>query len=384
MIVFLVSCSSDKNPANTVMNGAFRQSVIEAGELQAINSSTISMPRINPVYGYSFKIISMAEHGKTVKKGEPVFSIDPSSIQKSIIEKREALENEIASANKIKAQNYNDLQELKAQLKSEESEFDTKKLQWEKSAYESEGVKKVIELEYRQAVLKLEKLKRKLKLKPVLDSLDYRIQQIKVNQRENELNAGLETLKRFNVTSPLEGIFVVEKNFMTGQEIKVGDDIYISNPIATIPDIRTMKVKGFIQENDIKKVREGQDVIVRLDALPNVPFHARLNRISRVCIPQDKKKVFLTEVLMTENDQRLKPGMTVSCEYITYQGENDNFVPNNCILDEKRHQYVFVKKSGKIRKTEIKTGPSNNIYTVVSGNIKAGQELVLPENISTR
>jgi hypothetical protein len=102
-----------------------------------------------------------------------------------------------------------------------------------------------------------------------------------------------------------------------------------------------------------------------------------------VCVEQENKKVFLTEVLISESDLRLKPGMTVSCEYITYEGEDEFYVPNNCILEENRHFYLFTRKRGKIRKTEVKTGPSNNMYTIVSGDFKSGQALELPENILT-
>jgi multidrug efflux pump subunit AcrA (membrane-fusion protein) len=185
------------------------------------------------------------------------------------------------------------------------------------------------------------------------------------------------------VYSPLDGIFVIQENWRTGQPIKVGDDVYLGNPVAKIPDIQTMKVNGIILENDISKIKTGQNVIVRLDALPSVPFHGKISNIGKVCIEQDDKKVFLTDILISEADSRLKPGMTVSCECITYEGADETYVPNNCILEENKHFYLFVRKRGKIRKTEVKTGPSNNMYTIVSGDMKSGQALELPENILT-
>ena len=378
-----VSCSKKQGSGYSVLKGPFRQSVIETGELQAVNASTISMPRINYIYGYNFKIVGLAEHGKSVHKGDPVINVDPSSVQKYIIEKRESLENEIASANKLKAQLINNLQDLKAQLRNEQASYEIKKLEMQSSAFETPGKRKVIELEFRQSEIKLNKIKRNLELRPRLDSLDYRIQQIKVKQKENELKAAQETLDQMTVYSPLDGIFVIEVNYRTGQPIKIGDEVYLGNPVAKIPDIRTMKVKGIVLENDISKIKPGQNVIVRLDALPSVPFHGKINYISRVCVKQENKKVFQTEVLISESDLRLKPGMTVSCEYITYEGEDEFYVPNNCILEENKHFYLFTRKRGKIRKTEVKTGPSNNMYTIVSGDLRSGQALELPENILT-
>jgi HlyD family secretion protein len=384
MLPVLFSCNRNQGGRYTVNKGPFSQSVIETGELQAVNASYLSMPSIDFVYGYNFKIIGLAEHGKSVHKGDPVIVVDPAQVQKFIIEKGESLENEIASANKLKAQITNNLQELKAQLRNEQSSFDIKKLGLDRSAFESPGIRKVMELEFRQSEIRLNKLKRNLELRPKLDSLDFRIQQIKIVQKENELKKAQNDFARLTVVSPLDGIFVVEENWRTGQTIKVGDEVYLGNPVAMIPDIRTMKVKGKVLENDIGKIKSGLDVIIRLDALPSVPFHGKINSLSKVCVEQDDKKVFRTEVMISESDLRLKPGMTVSCEYITYESADEMFVPTNCLLEENKHFYLFVKKRGKIKKTEVKTGISNNMSTIVSGEIKPGQVLELPENILIR
>jgi multidrug efflux pump subunit AcrA (membrane-fusion protein) len=366
------------------MKGHFRQSVIETGELQAVNASYLGMPRINYVYGYNFKIIGLAEHGKSVHKGDPVIIVDPSSVQKYIIERSASLENEIASSNKLRAQINNNLQDLKSQYKNEKASYDIKKLGVQRSGFEAAGIRRVIELEFRQAEIKLRKIERNLDLRPKLDSLDLEIQQIKIIQKKNELKAAEEALSRLVVTSPLDGIFVVEQNWRTGQMIRVGDEVYLGAPVARIPDIKAMMVRGFVMEHDISKVKPGLKTLVRLDALPLIPFHGIISKVGRVCIERDEKKIFPAEVLISESDLRLKPGMTVSCEYITYEGDDEIYVPNNCILEENKHFYLFVRKRGKLRKTEVKTGPSNNLYTIVSGDLTPGQALELPENILPR
>jgi HlyD family secretion protein len=378
------SCNRDNENRYTVMEGPFRQSVIETGELQAVNASFLTMPRINYIYGYNFKIIGLAEHGNFVHKGDSVIIVDPSSVQKYILERSASLENEIASENKLRAQITNNLQELKSQYKNEKASYDIKKLGVERSGFEAAGIRKVIELEFRQAEIRLKKIERNLRLKPKLDSLDLEIQQIRVLQKKNELKAAEETLSRLIVTSPLDGIFVVEENWRTGQMTRLGDEVYLGAPIARIPDIRVMMVKGFVMENDISRIKPGLKTIVRLDALPSVPFNGIISKVGRVCIEKDAKKIFPAEVLISDSDLRLKPGMTVSCEYITFESEDEIYVPNNCILEENKHFYLFIKKRGKLRKTEVKTGPSNNMYTIVSGDLKPGQTLELPENILIR
>jgi len=388
LIVLLVlvptsGCLRNDADEYSVHKGQFVQSVIEKGELQSVHATFVSMPQINYEYGYNFKILGIAEHGQTVHKGDTVIRVDPSAIEKFIIERSEILETEIASRNKLKAQLTNNLQDLRSQLRNEQASWEIKKLAMEKSGFESVSIRKVAELEFRQEDIKLNKIKRTLAVRPKLDSLDLHIQEIKVSQKENELKAAQATLHKMLITTPREGIFVVEDNWRTGQKIRAGDDVYLGNPVARIPDVRTMKVNGYILENDISKIKRGMEVIVRLDALPQIAFHGRLTSLGVVCIEKDDRRVFPAEVIIAETDPRLKPGMTVSCEYITYSGESEIYVPSSCIMEEDRHFYLFVRGGGKTRKTSITTGPSNNLYTIVSGDIKEGQRLFLPDKVST-
>jgi HlyD family secretion protein len=93
-----------------------------------------------------------------------------------------------------------------------------------------------------------------------------------------------------------------------------------------------MKVLSHVNETDISKVKTGMKVIVRLDALPEVPFNGVVTSVSKIGTIRDDKNVFLTEVEIMESDIRLKPGMTVSCEYICHEEDNGFFVHNSCLL----------------------------------------------------
>lgn len=383
LVILLVSCGKNNRNVSTVMTGSFRQSVIETGELQAINASYITMPSISWQYGYQFKIIGLAEHGKIVHKGDSIIKLDPSSVYKFILDGEDKLENELAAANKQVVQSENNIQELNAQMKSEQAAYDLKELEVERSNFDTDVKKKIKELEFQQATIKLNKVKRNLELKPKLDNYDRRIQRIRVIQRENDLKSAKETLKKFLVRSPLDGTFQVSVNQFTQnpQNWRLGDSPYQGQMIASIPDIAKMQAKTYINEAEIKKVRPGMKVIVRLDALPSVPFNGTITSISKICLPRDREKVFNVVVEISETDLRLKPGMTVNCEYILYETENDMYVPNNCLLRENGHSYIFLKRGGSTLKTEVQSGASNSYYTTIKGDVKPGQKLVPFESV---
>jgi HlyD family secretion protein len=378
LILIPISCSKGKPEDFTVMTGSFRQSIIETGELDATKASFIMMPRIGWQYGFQFKIIGLEEHGKTVHKGDSVIKLDASSIYKFIIEREDMLENEQAAATKQMVESENNIQELNAQLKNEQAAYDLKKLEVERSKFDTDVKKRIKELEFQQATIRLNKVKRNLELKPILNNYDRIIQRIHVIQRETELSNAKKTLEQFLIRSPLDGIFQVAKDMYSDnpQTWRLGDSPYQGQIIASIPDITKMEVKTYINEADISKVRPGMKVIVRLDALPSVPFNGIITDISRICLIREREKVFNIIVEITESDQRLKPGMTVSCEYILYEADKDLFVPNSCLVKEAGHSYIFLKKGGSSRKVEVQSGIANTNYTIIKGDIKPGQKLV--------
>jgi len=378
-----ISCGKTTEDVFTVMKGSFRQSITETGELEAVSSSAIIMPNLGWQYGYRYKVVSMAEQGSMVKEGDTVVRIDPSTIQKFLIQKEESLESENAAAKKQSVQMQNNIQEIQAQIKSEQAQYDLRKLELERVKYESENIRKIKELEFQQATIRLNKLMRQMKIKPVLDNYDQVVQNIKVQQRIAEVASAKATLNRMSLTSPKDGLFQVgrNENYWPAKDLKVGDYVYLGQMVARIPDVKHMKVRTFVNETDFTKVSVGMKVIVRLDALPNVPFHGEITSISRVCLPRDKEMVFNILVNVEESDVRLKPGMTVSCEYICHETGDDLYVPNNCLLKEDGHSYLFLKKGKKSRRVEVRSGPSNSNHTLIFGDVKPGQKLVPFEDI---
>lgn len=381
--ILAVSCGNDQTEEYTVKKGPFKQSFTETGELEAVSAAALVMPRISYQFGYEFKIVALAENGKMVKQGDSVIRIDPSSIQKFIISKEEALESEKASSKKQQVQMENNIQELSAQLRSEQATYDLKKLEMERGKFEPENRRKIKELEFRQATIRLNKVKRQLEKKPVLDNYDFKVQKIKVMQGEADLSGAKEVLNRMIVPSPKDGLFQLASSMFEWPQrnIKVGDRIYSGMLIARIPDIFHMKVRTFVNEADITKISMGMKVMVRLDALPSVPFHGEITEISRVCLPREKEKVFKVVVNVRESDLRLKPGMTVSCEYMRMEADDVLYVPNNCLLKEDGKHFLFLKKGSSFRKTEVRVGPSNSNHTLIYGEFNPGQPLVPFEKV---
>jgi hypothetical protein len=381
-IVFsALSCNRQETNQNQVMQGKFRQTITESGELVAVDVRSFVMPRFGR-YWYNMKIIGLADHGTAVKPGDSLIQFDPADIKKFIIERETQLENERANLEKLVVQQENRISDLMSALRSEEASFNLKKLEMEQSRFESERIRQIRQLEFRQAEINFEKAKKRINLNNIIAANELKIQKIRVSQFEKEVKEAYAVLPTLTIRTPIPGIFQVANKRRSRELLRLGDEVSFGTNLGNVPDLTWMKVKSTISETDISKVKLGQKVHVRLDALPNVAFDGEISHISILCRKYEntRRKVFDVEVKLLVSDERLKPGMTVSCEIIANELENILYVPNSCLAVENSHGAVFLKKTVGFEKVQVKIEGRNNTHTAVSGNLRKGKPLFLLMN----
>jgi multidrug efflux pump subunit AcrA (membrane-fusion protein) len=385
IILLLGACSGGEISEHTVMKGSFTASFTESGELEAKKALAVPLARMDYRYGYSFKIIDMIPNGTYVNEGDTLMKLDDSNIQKFLISTEEALEKEMAAEAKLKVEYQNSIEDLEAQVKSEKAGLNLKKIELDRAEFETPQKRLIKELQYQQALIKLDKLMRQLEMKPLLSSYDKKIQDIKIRQKEAEMESAKDALGKMVITSPDKGLFEAGDSYYyyPPVNLKIGDEVRQGQLLAKIPDVTKMVVKTSVNEVDFTKVKTGTIVRVRLDALPKIPFTGEITYVGRSCITkgEEKDKIFEVVVEIAESDLRLKPGMTVSCEFICYEGDDEIFVPNECLDRVNGKAYVYVGKESRFKKIEVTAEKSNSHHTVVSGNIKPGQPLIPVETV---
>ena len=374
--LFLMSCSK-QNSQNKfeIQEGQFKASITETGELQAINAISINMPSIGFKYGWKFKIIDLVDNGTIVKRGDQIAKIDQATIRKRIIDLETNYNLEQANLNKQIIEQNNQLRNLEITLNEENANFELKELEVATFKFESPQKRRIKELEFEQVKINKAKAIRNIKRQQIVKENQIKIQKLKVDQIKKDIDGAYIAIKKLDIISPINGIVQLKKNRRTKQNYRIGDEIYLNQSFALVPDINFMKVRTYINELDYNKIKLGQKVDVRLDALPEVVFEGKLSTLGKLSKLKEKDsriKVFDAEITIINNDERLKPGMTVSCQIFYADYAKAIYVNNNCLLREKGKYYIFPKKGDK---QEVKIGYSNNSHTVIIGNHKKGQVL---------
>ena len=321
LITFLIlhSCngilSSDK--ADRTSDGT---TIIETGELTAINSVSFVIPRYGRRWG-EMKIIGLLNHGSIVNKGDSVVQLDPADINKYILDRESSLETQLAALEKLYIEQENRRQENESRIKNELASFDLKKIEQEATRFESDRAQQIKKLEFEQATINLEKEKRILELNEKINQKNLRIQEIRVEQIEKDIEDAKALIPTLTLHTPVSGVFQIEIDRRGGNRniFKIGDNIYAGNNLANVPELEFMKVYTQVNETDFLKLSLEQKVAVRLDALPKVVFDGEVTYIGKLCREKEansRQKVFDVEVEILKSDERLKPGMTVSCEFL--------------------------------------------------------------------
>lgn len=315
----LMYACSEKQDANVDTDASQNgKRIVETGELSAIDSRAFIMPRYGRRW-FQMKIIGMLEHGSEVKAGDSIMQLDPTDINRHILERESQLETQLASMEKLLVDQSNRRQDLRSRLQNETATYELKKLELESSQFESDRIKQIKELEFRQATLQLNKVKKLIEYNEIIAASTLKIEQIRIDRLREEIQNAYNLLPELTIRTPISGIFQAAHNRRTNQTVKIGDELYQGNVMGHVPDLTWMKVNTTINEIDYMKINVGQKVLVKLDALPTAQFEGSISAIGKLSRPknnQSRQKVFEVEVVIVAPDERLKPGMTVSCEFI--------------------------------------------------------------------
>jgi RND family efflux transporter MFP subunit len=360
-----------------VESGAFKATVTETGELQAVRHVVVPMPPFHWEYGQP-KITSLAREGTVVHEGDVIGQVESAGVTRALGQKRTELEIARADMVQMQVQQETELKQLSAEALSAEAQQRLARIGVDRARFESSSKQEVVRLELQVAEISLEKVREKVEATRRVHVEDRRIQEAKIQQIQSAIRTAEATLERFTLRAPTEGMVEYWRNRRSGRKVGVGDQIWQGQPILGLPDLTRMKAVATVDETDRQKTYIGQPVEIRLDAFPRTSFRGRVVKISRVSRAMEQNspiKVFDIEMQLDDNDPILKPGMTVRCELLIADLAGALFVDPSGVHRDGKEYVVYVREGPGVRRVPVTLGPRNTRGVVVQGDIKAGDRL---------
>lgn len=211
-----------------------------------------------------------------------------------------------------------------------------------------------------------------------------------VGQARAALKKAQVDLKNSRIYSPVDGV-VISKSVDVGQTVAASFQTPTLFTIAE--DLTKMQIETSVDEADIGRVSEGQEVIFTVDAYPSLTFSGTVSQVRIEPIMVENVTTYTTVVSVENPDLKLKPGMTANVTIVTDRHPQALRVPSAALrfrpsdhplAGQTSGETVWIVEGSDIRPVAIESGISDGRYVeVASGEVKEGDSVVVEEGLST-
>lgn len=371
-------------PSALVQRTDFVDYVQIRGQVSAHKSITIAAP----YEAGDLQIVQLAKNGAQVKKGDVVVQFDATTTKQSLAQDESALKSAEAEIKQSQAQ---------ARLKEEQDLTDVLKARYDVQSAKLDASKQEIlsKIDGEEANLKLEDAKQKLvdveaKLKSdqESDAADIEDKRDKSEQQAYAVQQAERSLAALTLRAPVDGLVTIQSNWRasgpTGnsQPFRQGDRAWAGAAIAELPDLSTIQVTGRIDETQRSQVEPGQTASVRVDAIPDKEFTAKVAQISTIAsmdftagwpFPRN----FSMDFSLEKTDPRLRPGMSANIRIAVDRVAQGIVVPAESIFQKSGQSVVYVLRTSEFVEQPVEVEKRSGGQALIARGLQPGQRVAL-------
>jgi multidrug efflux pump subunit AcrA (membrane-fusion protein) len=339
------------------------------GQIEAGDEVTIVSKISGRVKEVNFEV------GDYVKEGEPLVILETDELYVQLSQAEAAL----ASAKANLAANESgtlpqQLDQVKAAFEQAETNYLNTKSDYEriKALYEAGAASKQtldsMEAKYKVAKSQYESAKEQLRLTEERLPKNIEALRAQVAQAEAQVELIKTNIKNSVIRAPISGM-------ISSKQINPGEMCQAGVTLGSIVNIDKVKVVIDVPEEDINKIREGQEVTVNIDALGD---KGKIKgKISIISPASASSRLFKVKIEMENKDYKLKPGMFAKVNIIRDIKENVITIPKDALVIKKHGNVVYVVKEGKAEERLVKIGVTNGDRVEITEGLKEGETVVI-------
>lgn len=368
-----------------VRRGEFLISVKNTGDIKSTRSAILSVGRVP-----SPAIVRLTPAGQMVRKGDVVVELDAANLEQLMLTRATEARTVDSEIVQLKATQRiqteaNELQLMQAEYNVERAKLEASKAE---IVSEIEGAKNRIDVTVSEGEQKgVETVIESAKASQNADL--RRVEQSKTKALR-DVERTREYLGRMRLYAPVDGVVNILPNFRSGgfgrtpPPFKEGDRVWSGASIAEIPDLSEMYVLLSLDEVDRGTVKLGQEVRVRVDAVPDKEFRAEVYWISPIAEVifrgfRNTEKRFPARARLTALDPRLRPGMTANAEVVISSVPNSLLVPITASFTKDGQPAVWLQKGGNFVLTPVVAGERNDTDLLVLKGLSEGDVVALED-----
>lgn len=243
--------------------------------------------------------------------------------------------------------------------------------------------------DYEEAKLQLERTIATTKAKIIQYEANLNSRRSAYILQRNNLRDVEEQIRKCTIVATRPGFVTYATSgrpWASQSPIQPGTSVRQYQQLFDLPNFNSMGVEVKIHEASIKRVKEGLPANVRIDAFPDVLLTGRVKKIS--LMPDATIKflnpdinVYVTQILLDESKEFLKPGMTAQVEIFIKELKDVLTVPVNAVFFKGNQPYCTVLEGRTLMDRKVELGESNEIMVEIRSGLKAGEKVVIKPGV---
>lgn len=361
--------------------GVFKVEITTTGELEAENSVKVLGPSgLRAARIYQVKLDHIVDEGTIVNKGDYIGRLDQSELMDKIQNNENELQQSLSKYTQTKLDTALELRAARDELINLRYAVEEKEIILSQSQFEPPATIKQAEINLEKSKREYNQAKENYKLKSQKAVAQMQEAAAELAEDQTKLEFLQRIREQFTILAPEPGMVVYDRDW-NGSKRGIGSMISSWEPIvATLPDLSTMISKTYVNEVDIRSIRQGQPVNVGLDAFPDKKMTGKVISVANIGEqkPNSDSKVFQISILINESDTTLRPAMTTSNSIIAETIPDVVFVPLECLHSQGDSLTYVVKKDGLgYNKQEVLIGKRNANEAIIEAGVAEADKLYL-------
>jgi HlyD family secretion protein len=218
------------------------------------------------------------------------------------------------------------------------------------------------------------------------DALDLKTQELSVRQRANALADAKEALNDYVIKAPYDCLIAVVN-------VNKGDLVSSGTSIATVIT-KSLLAEISLNEVDIAKIKIGQKATLTFDAIDGLSITGEVVEIDTLGTVSQGVVSYNAQISFDTQDERVKPGMSISTAIITDAKQDVLMVPNAAVKTQGGTTYVemFANQTAATSGTtnsmtitsdtppaqqEVTVGSANDTFTEIVSGLNEGDQVVI-------
>jgi HlyD family secretion protein len=161
--------------------------------------------------------------------------------------------------------------------------------------------------------------------------------------------------------------------------------VWPNQPLLAVPDPTSLAVDTRVREVDLHKVSAKQNVVVAVEAYPDLRLTAEVDVIGALAETDQHRagtKMFPVSVRLRATDPRLRTGMSGRVEIEVAVLPSTVVVPSAAVFSRDGQRVCYIVRHGRPVRMPVVVAGDNGVEAAIGGGVTAGDIVVLVDPTS--